>query len=603
MNLFKKVFAGGGALAVSFALVLASPLAALAVASTPSLGIADTYGILASTYTNTVIGTTINGDVGYTTGPATVPTINGTTHIADGSYNQAGIDQGSALSLLNAQSCDFSFGSATDLSLLSQPLAPGVYCITGAASIGTGGITLNGNGTYVFRITGALTTVANSVVSVTGGASACNVFWTPSQATTLGANSTFIGTDIDAAGISIGSTILWTGRALAFGGTVSTNADTITVPTCTTPTPPPPPPSSGSTGEGKINVVKIVINDNGGTKTVNDFPLFLNGRRIISGMTTGFAAGLYTVTETSDSHYTQTFSGDCDATGHIDLTPYHNLFCILTNNDIGAPVVPPVPPLIDVVKIPSPLALPNGPGSVTYTYTLHNVGTVPVTDITMVDDTCSSLTFVSGDTNGDNKLDVNEIWTYRCTTTLSATTMNTVVATGWANGLSTSDIANATVVVGVPIVPPLIHVTKIPSPLTLAAGGGMVTYTEKVTNPGTVPLNNVRLTDDKCAPNYQSGDSNADSKLDPTETWVYTCRTNLTKTTVNTAVATGDANGFSVRDFAIATVVVAGLVPKLPNTGVAPQPVSFAWDLVVLAGVLVILGFLLMQKKHKKHKA
>jgi len=52
-------------------------------------------------------------------------------------YATAGIDQGSALSNLNGQTCDFTFGVATDLSLLPQPLVPGVYCITAATSIGT----------------------------------------------------------------------------------------------------------------------------------------------------------------------------------------------------------------------------------------------------------------------------------------------------------------------------------------------------------------------------------------------------------------------------------------------------------------------------------
>ena len=147
-------------------------------------------------------------------------------------------------------------------------------------------------------------------------------------------------------------------------------------------------------------------------------------------------------------------------------------------------MVPPVPPLIDVVKVPSPLALPAGPGPVPYTYTLRNIGTVPVTNITMVGDTCSPITLVSGDINANAVLDVSETWTYTCSTTLSATHTNTVVATGWANGVSATDIASATVVVGLPVVPPLIHVTKVPSPLALPAGGGMVTYTETSHQPG-----------------------------------------------------------------------------------------------------------------------
>src|SRR5665648_17965 len=184
-------------------------------ATSPGLGTADTFAILSSTYSNTAGGTTIDGDLGYTTGPAVTPTVTGTTHVADATYNQAGIDQGTALASLNSQACDFNFApGAIDLATDTTHVpahgsvvgeyTPGVYCITGAASVGTAGITLNGSGTYIFRMDGALNTVASSAVRLSGGASACNVWWTPTAATTLGANSTFAGTVIDASGITIG---------------------------------------------------------------------------------------------------------------------------------------------------------------------------------------------------------------------------------------------------------------------------------------------------------------------------------------------------------------------------------------------------------------
>lgn len=208
-------------------------------ATSPSLGLAASFGILSNTFTNTAPGTTINGDVGYTTPPATAATVNGTIHAADSTYAQAGIDQNTALTNLNSQPCTFTFpAGAVDLATDTTHgtigvYTPGVYCTasSSAASIGAGGITLMGGGTYIFRVNGALTTVANSVVTLAGGASACDIFWTPTAATTLGANSIFRGTDVDASGITIGSTVTWTGRALAFGGTVTTSADTITVPT------------------------------------------------------------------------------------------------------------------------------------------------------------------------------------------------------------------------------------------------------------------------------------------------------------------------------------------------------------------------------------
>lgn len=372
-----------------------------------------------------------------------------------------------------------------------------------------------------------------------------------------------------------------------------------------TPTQTPSPsvtPTSTPSGTGTINVVKTVINDNGKTKVIADFPLFVNNTSVVSGVTNTFSApGLYTVTETSNPNYTRTFSGDCGSSGQINLNPGDNKFCIITNDDIATAVaspppgggnIPPVPPLIDVVKVPSPLALPDGPGPVTYTYTLSNIGTVPVTNITMVGDTCSPIVLVSGDTNADAKLDVNETWVHTCTTTLTETHTNNIVATGWANGVSGVDIAQATVVVGesgtVALPPPLIHITKIPEPSTLPLGGGMVTYTHAVTNVGTVALSNLRVTDDDCGQvNYISGDSNADENLNVSETWTYTCQIFLTKNTTSTVTAKGDANFLTSTDLATATVL-AVIAPGLPNMGFAPDDENFALYMIILASIVML---------------
>ncbi|HBD05096.1 TPA: hypothetical protein DCZ32_01405, partial [Candidatus Uhrbacteria bacterium] len=362
-----------------------------------------------------------------------------------------------------------------------------------------------------------------------------------------------------------------------------------------------------------INVVKTVINDNGRTKVFSDFPLFVNGTPVVSGDTNTFTApAVYTVTETADPNYTQAFSGDCDSNGIVNIIPGDDKFCIITNNDIAIvshssggsaildTIIPPVPPLIEIIKVPNPLVLPDGAGIVTYTYTLSNVGTVPVTDITLVGDTCSPISLISGDTNNDSMLDTTETWIYRCSITLTKTHTNTIVATGLANGISATDIASATVIVGLPVVPPLIHITKVPSPLALLAGGGKVTYTKKVSNPGTVALSNVHVADDKCSPlKYISGDTNSDLKLDTTETWTYTCQTNLTKTTTNTAIATGEANGLTARDFAIATVVVAGAAPSLPKTGIINTE-NILIPFTILSVVFSILIFLYFKKANKK---
>jgi hypothetical protein len=89
---------------------------------------------------------------------------------------------------------------------------PGVYCINGAASIGTTGINFNASGTYVFKIDGALTTVSGSSVTFNGAAggsnaNAGNLFWAPT-----GGASTF-GTDQFSGTVLAGSAAITTGAA------------------------------------------------------------------------------------------------------------------------------------------------------------------------------------------------------------------------------------------------------------------------------------------------------------------------------------------------------------------------------------------------------
>ncbi|MFA5024698.1 MAG: ice-binding family protein [Patescibacteria group bacterium] len=562
--------------------------ATLAAATAPGLGTASSFSILAHLSMSAAgAGTTVSGDLGLSSGLAgskTGPwTVGGSEYF--GPLSLAATANTDALGAFNNLA-----GQASNGVWASITPTPGVWTIAADQTF-SGTLTLNGdyNDVWVFQI-GNDMTFDGSVV-LTGNAQPCNVFWQIGRDATIASGSTFVGTLIASRDVTLVSGATVDGRIISLTSSITTDGNTISGPTCVAA----PAVASATPRNNSITIVKQFVNDNGGTASTSS--LFLNGSPVTSGQSLAFAPGLYTITETSIPNYTATFSGDCSTSGVVNHST-HNDVCIITNNDIGAPaVVPVVPPLIDVVKVPSPLALPAGPGGVTYTYTLRNIGTVPVSDITMVGDTCGPITLTSGDANANGKLEVGETWVHHCSTTLTETHTNTVVATGWANGISATDVASATVVVGVPeVVPPLIHVTKVPNPLKLLAGGGMVTYTEQITNPGTVALSNVTLVDDKCSPmKYISGDINHDYKLDPTETFTYTCQTKLTKTTVNTAVASGEANGLTVRDLAVATVVVAEAVPVLPNTGLPTTP----WNMAMIFGalVLVVTSTVLVLKK------
>jgi len=611
------------ALVVSSALILGlvGPMAAFA-ATAPILGAASTYAIVSDTWTNSLNAgqeTAVIGGVCYTTPPGTAPiSINGATTTP---LTQAvvpctnGAAQDAALADLNSQTCT-SLGTNVTLDSTIIPghpagtFPPGCYSSSGTMDITLSTtVTLDGPGVYIFRSGGALTTGQDSKVVLANGADASNVFWTPGSTATLGANTassptpTFVGTiiadSLGSTGIDLGHFANISGRLLAFGHTVTTDSNTITVPTT-------------------LHVIKLVVNGVD-TAVASDFSISVknasSGLDVAGSPASGTAAfgtsyllspGTYTISENSNPLYVQSFLvGGCDSNGNVTLATGDDTICTIINTDIPPP--PPAPvssgggggggnrfvPLIGILKVPNPLALSAGPGSVTYNYTVWNVGGAQaLVNVTVNDDQCGPVTLISGDANGNGKLDPQESWRYVCTASLSKTTTNTAVATGYSDDPSHQPAiatAVATVVVGVPVTPPLINIVKVPSRLTpLSFGGGPVTYTYIVTNPGVVPLHNVSVADDKCAPvSSPSGDANHNNLLDSNEAWTYTCEEYVSASTRNVATAQATANGMPAIAYAFATVLVSA--PGLPNTGLPPRENGAPWDVVALTSAFVVL--------------
>ena len=180
------------------------------------------------------------------------------------------------------------------------------------------------------------------------------------------------------------------------------------------------------------------------------------------------------------------------------------------------------------------------------------------------------------------------------------TETNVATAHGQSNGWDVYDTASATVVVGVALTPPLIHLEKVPNVFILPASGGPVTYSYLVTNIGTVPMSDVTVTDDKCTGlpgrvGGHPGDLNKNNLLDINEAWQFTCLTNITKTTTNTATAEGHANGFASIDYSSATVVVPP--PGLPKTGFGPNDKGALWNVAALASLIVLSSALYFMRR------
>ncbi len=260
-----------------------------------------------------------------------------------------------------------------------------------------------------------------------------------------------------------------------------------------------------------LRIVKRVINDDDGSARASDFNLHVkkSGSEVSGSPASGvaspgrsytLAAGTYVVSEDDDSEYDTTFSGDCNSSGSVTLSDGDEKTCVVTNDDIEEREV------VQRERARRP----------------------------------------------DREVDV-----------------------------------------------PLIRVTKDPNPPSLVMGGGLVSYVYRVTNPGTVPLSNVNLNDDKCIPvSYISGDTDNDERLDTSETWIYTCYTNLFITTTNTVVAEGSANGLIARDFATATVVVEA-IPSFPKTGFPSRGTGNILNVAMLSTALSLPILLYVTAKRK----
>ncbi len=207
--------------------------------ATVNLGTAVKFAVLAGTgITNTGI-TTITGDVGTYPNPAETGfgtvIINGTNHAGDGFTQVAKTDLDVAY--------NDAAGRTPAIPIITgdiggQTLTPGVY--NSASSLGiTGTVTLNAQGdpnaVFIFQIGSALTTATGSSVNLINGARACNVFWQVGSSATLGTGSTFQGTILALASITVTNSVVVNGRVLARNALVTLDTNTITASICPEP--------------------------------------------------------------------------------------------------------------------------------------------------------------------------------------------------------------------------------------------------------------------------------------------------------------------------------------------------------------------------------
>ena len=208
------------------------------------LGSAAGFGVLGGTALTITNPTSVTGNVGSPSiTPAAGPsTLVGTMYDSSPAseltvISTAVTDMQTGLGCALARPCDFNYAVATDFG--GQTLAPGVHCVAAAMSLGSN-LTLTTPGVYIFRATGALTSVANVIVAFGGAANAGNssVFWVssgPASNVSIGATNTFLGTIMVGNLGDPGAATLGANTTLLPGRVLSTNAVTLSTNTIAIP--------------------------------------------------------------------------------------------------------------------------------------------------------------------------------------------------------------------------------------------------------------------------------------------------------------------------------------------------------------------------------
>ena len=134
-----------------------------------------------------------------------------------------------------------------------------------------------------------------------------------------------------------------------------------------------------------------------------------------------------------------------------------------------------------------------------------------------------------------------------------------------SNGTVTSPTDTETVTA---VQSPALLVVKASTTILIAQAGDVVPYPFTVTNPGNQTLTGITVTDANCdaAPIYVSGDTNRDSKLQTSESWIYTCDHTVTQAEV-------DSKGGGDGD--LDNTVTADSTESAPDTDALAIPIAY----------------------------
>ncbi len=160
-----------------------------------------------------------------------------------------------------------------------------------------------------------------------------------------------------------------------------------------------------------LTLTKIVNNDNGGDKTIDDFDISINGTEVVSGAPNvvaantaltiselnlpAYAEGTWSCTDANSLTTGLPVAGTATGTS-VTILPGSEVTCEITNNDLGIDLA--------IAKVVSS-STPNIGDTITFTLTVTNAGPDIATDATVNDVVLPGFTYVPGSIAGGSSSD------------------------------------------------------------------------------------------------------------------------------------------------------------------------------------------------------
>jgi len=339
--------------ALLLALPLLSPTAARA-ATSPALGTAGTFAVLAGTTVTNTGPTTLIGDLGVSPGTAATGfppgLVTGMIHTGtDAVAVQAQKDAAAAYTTAAGQPCDVTL---TGQDLGGKTLTPGVYCFASSAQL-TGQLILDGQGNpssvFIFQIGSTLTTASTASVVLINGAQPCssNIFWQVGSSATLGTRTSFTGNILALASITLNTGTVTNGGLYAQTGAVTLDTNTVmrnnqvcsTAPTATA--------TNTALPTSTATATTTALPTSTATATTTALPT-----STATATTTALPTNTATATTTALPTNTSTPTLPEALAPTSTPLPTHT-------PDTGAPAIVSVPPVVAPPLFPSPRATPS----------------------------------------------------------------------------------------------------------------------------------------------------------------------------------------------------------------------------------------------------